>query len=118
LTKHLLPNVPQHLNKSTNKLYVLISKLAGTGLAPSFFDVVLQPILLALGFNEEDYSIIRTRTTQSVIDFARSVLLETANGGGRQTVMMLSGDGGLVDTINGLLESNSRSRYLLNCPFK
>lgn len=111
LNRHLFQTLPDHL-LSPNTLHVLISTLSGTGLAPRFFDEVLHPLLKAIGLPDKNYVVLRTTSTESVKEFAQSVLLLNANAGSRQTVLMLSGDGGMVDTINGLLGEIPRSRYL------
>jgi len=112
LNKHLLKELPDQLQPE-NEIHVLISMLSGTGLSPSFFNEILQPVLHGLGFKDESYNVVRTKSAESVKEFARSTLLVGANEGIKQTVLMLSGDGGMVDTINGLLESGQRSRYFL-----
>lgn len=110
LEKHLLKELPEHL-RPENEIHVLVSTLSGTGLSPSFFDEMLQPVLRGLGFKDGTYNVVRTKSAESVKEFARSTLLVDGNEGRKQTVLMLSGDGGMVDTINGLLESGQRSRY-------
>ena len=110
LDKYLFQTLPQHL-LPPNTLHVLISTLSGTGLAPEFFDEVLHPLVKAVGLADPSYVVLRTKSTESVKEFAKSTLLAGANAGSKQTVLMLSGDGGMVDTINGLLEGESRSRY-------
>jgi hypothetical protein len=113
LDQYLFRALPEHL-RSPNTLYVLISTLSGTGLAPEFFDDVLHPLLKEAGLADSDYVVSRTKTTESVKEFAKSALLSKANDGIKQTVLMLSGDGGMVDTINGLLEEGSRTKYSSN----
>ncbi|RDL31347.1 Uncharacterized protein BP5553_09556 [Venustampulla echinocandica] len=108
LDRHLFRALPAHFNAS-NELRILISTLSGTGLAPDFFDEVLHPLLKAIGLPDSRYNVVRTTTPESVIEFARSTLLVGANQGRKQTVLMLSGDGGVVDTLNGLLDSGNRS---------
>jgi hypothetical protein len=110
LDKHLFQALPSHLQPDNN-IHVLISTLSGTGLSPEFFDEVLHPILRAIGLVDSQYHVVRTSSAESVVEFARSTLLVAANQGRKQTVVMLSGDGGMVDTINGLLEGGHRSRY-------
>jgi diacylglycerol kinase family enzyme len=116
LDKHLFPGLSTHLDQKANILHVLISTLSGTGLAPQFFDDVLEPLLGAIGWKESEYRVVRTKSAESVKEFAQSQLLVEANNGKKQTVLMLSGDGGMVDTINGLLERGDRSRYILKMP--
>lgn len=110
LDKHLFQGLPAHLNPAANVLHVLISTLSGTGLSPQFFDDILEPVLGTIGLKSSDYDVVRTKSAESVKEFAQSELLVRANEGKKQTVLMLSGDGGMVDTINGLLESGELSR--------
>jgi diacylglycerol kinase family enzyme len=110
LDQYLFNSLPSYL--LTDHIHVLISTLSGIGLAPAFFDDVLHPLLRAIGLADSAYSVIRTKSAESVKEFARSTLLVAANEGKKQTVLMLSGDGGMVDTINGLMESGKRSRYV------
>lgn len=113
LNMHAFAHFPAWLDPTQgNEIHVLISTLSGTGLAPTFFDSILPPILKAIGLEEESYKVTRTQSAESMKDFATSILLPGANQGRKQTVLMLSGDGGMVDTINGLLESGERSRYV------
>lgn len=102
LERHLFKTFPTYLQPSTD-IHVLISTLSGTRLAPRFFEDVLHPVLLAIGVADSQYNVLQTKDAGSVIDFARTVLLPAANEGRKQTVLMLSGDGGLVDAVNGLL---------------
>ncbi|KAF4627572.1 hypothetical protein G7Y89_g10582 [Cudoniella acicularis] len=85
-------------------------KTSLTSLSPNFFDEVLHPVLKAIGLADSTYNVVRTKSAESAMDFARSTLLVAANEGKKQTVLMLSGDGGVVDMINGLLESGGRSK--------
>lgn len=110
LDKHLFQGLPAYLGPDENVRHVLISTRSGTGLASGFFDEVLEPLLSAIGLKASDYNVVQTKNTDSVKEFARGVLLVQANEGKKQTVLMLSGDGGVVDTINGLLEDGDRSR--------
>jgi hypothetical protein len=110
LDKHLFKGLPPQLDPKSNEIYVLISTSSGTGLSSSFFDEILQDILRAVGLGESDYNVVRTSSAESVKEFARTTLLAKGNKGEKQTVLMLSGDGGIVDTINELLENEGRSK--------
>jgi len=112
LEKFLLKSLPSYLDAESD-VYVLISTLSGTGLAPAFFDEILQPLLSSIGLKESRYHVVRTSSAESVSEFARSVLLVGANNNKKQTVVMLSGDGGIVDTINGILGSGDRSKFAI-----
>ncbi|TAQ89512.1 hypothetical protein B7494_g2170 [Chlorociboria aeruginascens] len=109
LDKYLFRGLPTYLSPVDHEIHILISTLSGTGLAPEFFDEVLLRLLKAVGLEDKSYNVVRTNSADSVKEFAQSVLLARANEAKKQTVLMLSGDGGMVDTINGLLETKSRS---------
>jgi hypothetical protein len=110
LERWLFKALPPQLQEG-NDIHVLISTLSGTGLSPSFFSEVLHHLLRALGLPDTSYNVVRTKSAESVKEFAGETLLVAANEGRKQTVVMLSGDGGMVDVINGLLETGSRSEY-------
>lgn len=109
LKKHQFQGLPSHLGPSSH-LPILISTVSGTGLAQRFFDEILHPVLEAIGLSEPQYEVIQTKSVESIKEFAKSSLLRAANEGRSQTVVLLSGDGGVVDIINGLLEKGKRSR--------
>lgn len=112
LDKHIFQGLPAHLDHNVNVLHILISIRSGTGLAPQFFEEILESLIGALGLKSSGYNVVRTTSVESVKEYAKSELLVEANKGKKQTVLMLSGDGGIVDVINGLLESGNRSRYI------
>lgn len=63
----------------------------------------------AVGLKETDYSVIWTQNANTVREFARSILQPNAERGRKQTVLLLSGDGGIVDIVNALLEKGGKS---------
>lgn len=109
---HLFKALPAHLDSLQTDVHILISTLSGTGLSPSFYDSILHPILSAVGLKDADYNVVHTGSEDSIKDFVRSVLSVQADQGKKQTVLLLSGDGGIVDAINVLLEGGARSRYI------
>ncbi|KAI8629225.1 TRM-domain-containing protein [Xylariaceae sp. FL1651] len=115
----------------SRRVHVLVSTLAGTGLGMQFYGDVLAPLLEALGLTaaaaaetgapgrSDAYHLVVTQDAQSVKDFARelggrggrgdggSVSTVAAAAAGKMeedvehTVVLLSGDGGVVDMLNG-----------------
>lgn len=112
LERHVFQALPEHLDPDTHNLYVLISTRSGTGLALDFFHETLRPLLQAIGLAESKYEVVQTENAKSVKTFARSTLLKNANKGTKQTLLLLSGDGGIVDTVNGLLDEENKLRYV------
>lgn len=106
LDQWLYTGLPAYLQE---EVYILVSIQSGTGLAEKFLDVLL-PVLDAVGVKR---TVVSTTSAESVKDFVKGTLLPAANDGNKQTVIMLSGDGGVVDSINSLGE---RSQYVLLHP--
>ena len=92
--------------------YVIISILSGVGEAQRYFDDVVKPAFAAIGIHEYAYYVHTTYSNKSVLDFASSVLLPRANEGASQTVLLLSGDGGVVDIVNAMLSAERTTNYV------
>lgn len=116
LDKHLLNDLPGSLrNEASSSLDVLISVRSGTGLAETFFNVVLKPLLTVVGLegqehhgiDDKSYTVIRTASANTVKEFAKTRLgandSSSSDANKSKTVILLSGDGGLVDLLNGAI---------------
>lgn len=110
LSKFQFQGLPAYL-QSAKDVHVLVSTLSGTGLSVAFFDEILHPLLRAVGFADSKYTVLKTKSAESVKEFTQFNLVDGANEGKEQVVILLSGDGGVVDTINTLLQGKERPRY-------
>ena len=120
LDKCYLSTKPSHLSiprgsKGEPNIHVVVSIRSGTWEAESFFHNVVRHVLQAVGLPESDYQLHHTSSERSVIEFATTFLLPIANAGRAQTVILLSGDGGVVDIVNVLLESNQSPEFVKPC---
>ena len=97
---------------SVPSFYVVISIGSGIGEAQGFFDNVIKPALTASGLQPFSYYVHTTDSSKSIATFISAVILPRANEGVPQTVMLLSGDGGVVDAVNVLLSSERSSQYV------
>ncbi|CAF9921469.1 hypothetical protein IMSHALPRED_005179 [Imshaugia aleurites] len=93
-------------------LYVIISIGSGTGEAQDFFDNVVKPAFGASGVQPFSYYVHTTDSHKSIERFISAVILPRANEGVSQTILLLSGDGGVVDTVNVLLSSKRSEQYV------
>lgn len=116
MSPHLERFVP---SRSTSKgsgsvpsLYVIISIGSGTGEAQGFFDDVVKPAFSASGFQPSSYYVHTTDSNKSIARFISAVIFPRANEGVPQTVLLLSGDGGVIDTVNVLLSSQRSELYV------
>ena len=101
----LLPRLPDHLllppKDGQGSIHVIISTLSGTQKAEGFFERCLKPLLDRL--EVPPYDVHRTESPDTISRFTRDIILPRANQGIKQSIILLSGDGGIVDIINTLL---------------
>ncbi|KAI9836047.1 MAG: hypothetical protein M1819_001658 [Sarea resinae] len=117
LREHLIAQPPAHLSVPRNSdgspnLHIVISTLSGTGLALSIFADLVKPTLLSAGIAEDDYQVHETQSAETVTDLTCSTFLPRANEGIRQTIILLSGDGGVSDAINVLCSATAGPNYV------
>lgn len=111
-----LPNeeLPEYLQSGPSRhVYVIVSTGSGTGRALNFYNSALRPLLESRGVHALEssasaadrskpntYNLIVTQDADTIRDFGRE--LGRANKGAVQhTVILLSGDGGVTDLLNG-----------------
>lgn len=96
--------------ESRPNIHVIISGKSGGELAKTVYDSLLKPYLDAFGLKDgTDYQAYETTSTESITELAKDVLLPRAQAGISQSVILLSGDGGIVDLVNGLLHDGPPS---------
>ncbi|KAI9818698.1 MAG: hypothetical protein M1832_004173 [Thelocarpon impressellum] len=109
LSSHYIPKLPSHLKLSSSvqdaspNLHVIVSSGSGTGFAEIFFSSLLKPLFSAIDLPPSSYLLHTTQSPESVSELTTSQLLPRAHQGISQTVVLLSGDGGVHDVVNALL---------------
>uniref|UniRef100_A0A8H7TU25 DAGKc domain-containing protein n=1 Tax=Bionectria ochroleuca TaxID=29856 RepID=A0A8H7TU25_BIOOC len=136
---HLVSQIPPHLRPSTDNLVdIVVSTKAGSGLALRFWQTVLHPLLRVAreelaqaspgteaaelaGIQQE--SVLVTENAGSVPQFAQRLWASHGgqahrDGGGKQsrTVILLSGDGGVVDILNSCEEGHDAQAPAASSP--
>lgn len=114
---HSVPQFLQHLNilpyqDGSPSLHVIVSVGSGHGEAHKFYDGVLKTLLRCLQLDENSYTLHLTESEDSITALTHTLLLPRANEGFSQTVLLLSGDGGVFDIINVLLSSIQTTSYV------
>lgn len=128
LRPHVIKKRPQHLDPSTAAVHVIVSGKSGIGLAPKAWDAVIRPLLeMIQGLGQENestasrpgYEALITDSASSIRDFARSKLVSGSGDGRPKTVILLSGDGGIIELLNGPDDHISTSVHpvISNLPF-
>ncbi|KAI1499685.1 ATP-NAD kinase-like domain-containing protein [Biscogniauxia marginata] len=120
----VIDSLPEYLQSGQSQhVHVVVSTLSGTGLAQEFYQSVIKPLFVALGIlatetppsstdpsaalaKSNSYNLVVTQNVASVREFARSLGESIQNGSDDQapakhTVVLLSGDGGVVEMLNG-----------------
>jgi len=97
LPPHLLPD---------REIHVIVSILSGRHKAQEYYDETLRPLL---DDHQLQYSTHTTTSAQTIIEICRSLIIPNATQGVKQTIILLSGDGGVVDIVNTLTTDLNRS---------
>jgi hypothetical protein len=114
LKNNFIQALPPYLELPAADIHVVVSTKSGTGKAESIFESLVKPVLNVIGFGDTSYNLVKTESHETVRKFASGTLREKASSGKPQTVLLLSGDGGIVDLINGLFDSGPPTRYFSN----
>lgn len=112
IARHMFQGLPQYLRLIPEDIHIIISSKSGVGKADSFFEEVVKPLLEGVGLEGSHYQVLETQSSESVYDFGSKRLKEKACRSVKQTVMLLSGDGGVSDLLNGL-GGAERMRFVL-----
>lgn len=120
LDQHLVSDLPKSLwGEHLSRLDVLVSVRSGTGLAEKFYHAVIQPLLAVLGLKSQEhrgtesnsYNVTLTKDANTVKEFAKDSLGSNASSHSdaskTQAIILLSGDGGIVDLLNSITPSAS-----------
>ncbi|MCJ1370374.1 hypothetical protein MMC20_001587 [Loxospora ochrophaea] len=113
----LVPSCPSHLSvpkghQEEPNVHIICSTRSGACAAEALLNGVLKHALSEFGLFPQDYKIYMTTSETSISEYATTTLLPCANKGVAQTVLLLSGDGGVVDIINTLLSSTQSQNYI------
>lgn len=103
LSTYLYEATPVHLDSSVFRIHVIVSTGSGTGIAKSIYQNILQPFLSYFGVTA--YEVHETQSTETVKELAQSTFLPCAQAGIHQTIILLSGDGGLIDVVDTFYKS-------------
>jgi diacylglycerol kinase family enzyme len=105
-------------NRTSDRLetHIIISVGSGAQQAEQFYEHVVFPILTILYDAEHVKKMIKytTQSATSVLDYTNQTLFPLANGDDPKAlrIILLSGDGGVVDLVNGLLSKPTKPSYI------
>ncbi|KAF2016200.1 hypothetical protein BU24DRAFT_422550 [Aaosphaeria arxii CBS 175.79] len=93
--------------------HVLISTGSGKREAERFYNESTKPILSALFPQQsEKFHIHTTESESTILDLTNNVFFPIANAGRPLRIILLSGDGGIIDLVNGLSSQPLSASYI------
>ncbi|KAL6244294.1 hypothetical protein RBB50_008536 [Rhinocladiella similis] len=104
--------LPPHL-RSDREVHVVISILSGQRKAQEYYDETLKPFL---DDREIHHSTHTTKSAKTITELTKSLFLPNAVKGVKQTIVLLSGDGGVVDIVDTLTSILNRSSDDIRLP--
>jgi diacylglycerol kinase family enzyme len=92
--------IPSHLQSADKPpvIQVVISTGSGTGKAKTVFQNALQPLFTYIGL--EGIEVYETESAQTITELAQTKFINHAAEGVPQIIILLSGDGGLIDILD------------------
>ncbi|KAF2633973.1 hypothetical protein BU25DRAFT_17183 [Macroventuria anomochaeta] len=121
VTKHpRLAKITKHLTSDTKEAapgiretHVILSVGSGHQKAAVFYDECVGPLLAALYANDyQKFHVHTTTSATSVLELANGTLFTKANAGTALRIIVLSGDGGIIDLVNGLSSHATSASYI------
>jgi len=111
--RHSLDDPKSALTQEHRVTHIVLSTGSGHQLAEKFYEDVLSPILREV-YGSDQFDEIQTHITQSattVLELAQNLFFKKANEGRLLRIILASGDGGIVDLVNGLLARRASPSY-------
>jgi diacylglycerol kinase family enzyme len=98
---------------NARKTHVILSVGSGHQQAAIFYDEVAGPILAAVyPKDHQKFQVHTTTSATSVLELANDLVFTKANAGTALRIIVLSGDGGVIDLVNGLSSHSTSSSYV------
>lgn len=107
IDKFLSRSIASNNDETLVSLHVIVSTGSGKQYAQTCFDRLVEPFLEEMGLKSDSgYTLHVTESAETIMDLTKSIFLPRAKKGAKQSIILLSGDGGVIDVINGLLSSS------------
>lgn len=94
-------------------VHVILSVGSGHQQAATFYDDCVGPILAAVYPDDhQSFEVHTTTSATSVLELTNNVIFAKANAGTVLRIIILSGDGGVIDLVNGLSSHTTSPSYI------
>ncbi|KAH7138807.1 ATP-NAD kinase-like domain-containing protein [Dendryphion nanum] len=98
---------------TAHETHIIISTGSGKKEAENFYKDSLTPVLEALfPASHDSFHVHRTESESSILQLTQDVFFPKANADISLRIILLSGDGGIVDLVNGILSQPSSLNYV------
>jgi diacylglycerol kinase family enzyme len=112
ITKGLSASDSPLPDASAQETHIILSSGSGANQAVTFFENAVKPVLATLYPEVQDaFHIHQTQSTETILNLSRDIFFPKANAGSHLRIILLSGDGGVVDLVNGLLAKPGSEKY-------
>lgn len=91
--------------------HIIVSTKSGTELAEKFYSQALEPVLKALFHGKDIKNVHYTQSATTIKDLATTLFYPKANNGEQLLILLLSGDGGIIDLVNALSSKQPSTAY-------
>jgi diacylglycerol kinase family enzyme len=99
--------LPPHLSPDRD-VHVVLSIFSGKHEAQPYYDNTLKPLLTQHDIHHQVHT---TTSITSIINLTKSRFINSATKGVKQTILLLSGDGGIIDIVNTISTLLMRDTY-------
>ncbi|KAG9206992.1 hypothetical protein G6514_000283 [Epicoccum nigrum] len=112
ISKSPTENDDDDVSSKAHETHVIISVGSGHQTAAAFYDKCVGPLLAAVyPTQHQSLNVHTTTSATSVLELANNVLFPRANEGKLLRIIVLSGDGGVIDLVNGLSAHTTSPSY-------
>lgn len=108
------PTSPPKPSAKPRDTHVIISTGSGHQKAADFYEQAVSSLIAHTypGGATQDVALHTTQSESSILELARDVFFPAANSGKLLRIILLSGDGGIVDLVNSLSSQPHSSTYV------
>ncbi|PVH99121.1 hypothetical protein DM02DRAFT_615301 [Periconia macrospinosa] len=112
ITKGAATHTAQPPDTSDIETHIIVSIASGTTKAAPFYEEAVKPVLETLyPKGHVNFILHHTKSPDTIKELTSGIFFPTANAGISLRIILLSGDGGIIDLINGLLATPHSTQY-------
>ncbi|KAF2872066.1 ATP-NAD kinase-like domain-containing protein [Massariosphaeria phaeospora] len=112
VTKALTDPSSPYPGTADRETHIVVSTGSGTNKADAFFQEAVKPVLATIFPKaHSNFQIYHTESESSILNLTNDIFFPRANAGSGLRIIIVSGDGGIIDLVNGLLAKSPSTQY-------